>query len=441
MESISKEKSFWIMIGLVIAAILAFLLFNAAQVPPGLAAETRIVPITRIVPVTELVPIAIEVPQTPYPLPSVQGIRLVPMTVIVEATQAIKIIQVVPVTRIIPITRIIDIPEHIPATQAPPAPPAIPAPTEAPAVPAPTEAPAATEVLPPTAILPTQRPSPILPPGSLFFSAGDFLYQMNLANAEIQIVSSGVLGSEYLAADAYAGKVYLTRWDQPGQILAFNALNPRPVTVYSDGPASGGQGLVIDATSRRLYLGLYYSGVFTLDMNNPNRWVQIVSSNALSPLLGEKGQMAVDHANRHVYFRTAFNGDCGECRYLWRVDFNGENLVKLFRANGGDALALDLAARKLYFSELPGDYTIKRANLDGSNVETLLTIPPPYQYCRTMALDLPNHKMYLSLFSTENSGWRAIARANTDGTGFEILYQILGNSASEASGGMALLTP
>ena len=83
----------------------------------------------------------------------------------------------------------------------------------------------------------------------------------------------------------------------------------------------------------------------------------------------------IDSANHHIYFRTAFNGDCGLCRYIWRVNFDGTNLTKIIPANGGDALALDLTEHKMYFSDVPGNYTVKRANSDGSGLETILTAP------------------------------------------------------------------
>jgi hypothetical protein len=178
-----------------------------------------------------------------------------------------------------------------------------------------------------------------------------------------------------------------------------------------------------------------------MDLNRPGNWTRLVDPGALSPMIGQRGQLQVDPANRHIYFRTAFNGDCGECRYIWRVNYDGSNLIKIIKANGGDALALDLSARKMYFSDVPVNRVIKRANLDGSGVETILTLSAPYDFCRTLAIDLPNQKIYLSLLSDSNSTWRAIARANLDGSNFEILYEFSGNSNTDMVGGMTILTP
>jgi hypothetical protein len=212
--------------------------------------------------------------------------------------------------------------------------------------------------------------------------------------------------------------------------------------VFSDGPGYGGQGLAIDPTGNKMYLGLYYQGVYARNVNTASNWIRLVDSASLYPLLGQRGQLQIDSVNRHIYFRTAYNGDCGLCRYIWRVNFDGTNLIKIIPANGGDALALDLTEQKMYFSDVPGNYTVKRANLDGSGLETVLTIPAPYRFCRSLVLDVARKKMYLSLYDEGNSyKGRAIARANMDGSGFEILSQISGNTASEVNGGIALFLP
>jgi hypothetical protein len=191
-----------------------------------------------------------------------------------------------------------------------------------------------------------------------------------------------------------------------------------------------------------MYLGIYYAGVYVMKMDQAGDWNQLVDSSALSPMLGQRGQLQIDPAKRQIYFRSAFNGECGECRYNWRVDFDGNNLTKIIQANGGDALALDLSEQKMYFTDYPGDYTIKRANLDGSAVKTLLTLPEPYRFCKIMVLDVPHRKMYLSLYNNGSpSDKRAIARANLDGSDYEILAQLIGTNGDEVTGGIALYLP
>ena len=352
-------------------------------------------------------------------------------------------------------------PTAIPAT-------AIPAPTLAPASnPTPTSMPIPTSSATPTS-LPTPKPgvvvttpTPILPAAAarveltpqsaegLYFVRGDILYQMNLDGSDLRTVTQGLQNNTELAIDSIHRKIYAGRWDQPAQILVFD-LDARDLKVFSDGPGDGGQGLAIDPAGQKMYHGLYYGGVYAMGMNPVGAWTQLVDPASLDPMYGQRGQLQVDPVNRHIYFRSTFNGECGLCRYIWRVGFDGEGLVKIIQANsGGDALALDLTEQKMYFCDELGNITatyndtVKRANLDGSAVETLLTIPKPYRLCTSMALDVAHQKMYLNLSSDDDDGYRgkAIARANMDGSGFEILHTLAGNTTGEVSGYLALFLP
>ncbi len=288
---------------------------------------------------------------------------------------------------------------------------------------------------------PTLTPPSTSSSGGVYFSVYDTLYRMDLDGSNLKTISGGVQDSGHFAVDAAQNRLYLSRWGSGRQILAVDLLTQR-VSLVSDGPGDGGQGISVDPASQKMYLGLYYSGVFVLDLKNSAGWQALVSPFQLSPLLGQRGQLRIDAARRQIYFRTAFNGECGECRYIWRVNFDGSNLVKIIPANGGDALALDLSGRKMYFSDVPGDNTVRRANLDGSQEEALFSVPAPYGFIKSMDLDVAHQKIYLSLFNV-GSGYtrRAIARANMDGTGYEILYSTEGNGEVAVSGGLALFLP
>lgn len=200
--------------------------------------------------------------------------------------------------------------------------------------------------------------------------------------------------------------------------------------------------MALDPAGLNLYRGLYYSGVYVMNLNSAGNWTQLVNSASLDPMYGQRGQLQVDPVNRYIYFRSSHNS-CQSCRYIWRVNYDGSALTRIIPANGGDALVLDLTERKMYFTDLPGDYTIKRANLDGSAVETLLTIPGAYHFS-SIALDANSRKMYLSLWNKDSEPQtfkRAIARINMDGSGFEILHTIAGNTGEEVVGEMALYLP
>ncbi|MFZ2424319.1 MAG: LamG-like jellyroll fold domain-containing protein, partial [Anaerolineae bacterium] len=277
----------------------------------------------------------------------------------------------------------------------------------------------------------------------IYFAAGDLLYQMNLDGSDLRIVASGLASNrnQSLFADPLGNTIYANGWDQQAQIKILDA-STGVLTEFSDGPGDGGGGLAVDPVGDKLYEGLYYDGVYALDMNNGS-WTQLVDSDELYPMHGQRGQLQIDPNRRQIYFRTSYNGNCGECRYIWRVGFDGDGLTQIVTANGGDAMALDLSERKMYFSDVPGEGTIKWAYMEpGSSKETLFTLPEPYRYCRAIRLDLENRKMYLNLYN-EDTGYRdrALARMNMDGTGFEILHTLTGNDWLDIHGEMTLLLP
>lgn len=282
----------------------------------------------------------------------------------------------------------------------------------------------------------------------LYFAAGDVLYQMNLDGSGVEAVASGLASrNQGLVADPVHNKIYVGGWSQPTQIQVLD-LTTGNLSAFSDGPGDGGQGIAIDLMGNRMYLGLYYNGVYAMNMGTSGNWTQLVDSAALQPMHGQRGQLQIDPDSQHIYFRTSYNGDCNECRYIWRVGFDGSGLKKVIPANGGDALALDLTERKMYFSDVPGEGTIKRVSMylnpDGSSPEkiTLFTLPEPYRFCRTIQLDVENKKMYLSLYN-EDTVYRdrAIARMNMDGTGFEILHTLTGSDWLDIHGEMTLFLP
>jgi hypothetical protein len=82
-------------------------------------------------------------------------------------------------------------------------------------------------------------------------------------------------------------------------------------------------------------------------------------------------------------------------------------------------LAVHVSAGKLYWVNRGLDYTIWRANLDGSQVEGLLNRPAALG----LALDVPRGKLYWT-----DRGLEHVFRANLDGTGVEDVFP-----AAEAS--------
>ena len=99
---------------------------------------------------------------------------------------------------------------------------------------------------------------------------------------------------------------------------------------------------------------------------------------------------------------------------IQRADIDGSNVEDLVTAGLSEPIdvALDVAEGKMYWTD-QGTDKIQRANLDGSNVEDLITT---LDYPVGLALDLVGRRMYWTDMNTEK-----IQRANLDGSNVEDL--------------------
>lgn len=282
----------------------------------------------------------------------------------------------------------------------------------------------------------------------IYFVAGEQLYRVDTDGNNFTPVCSVPGGAYPLEYDKAHSRILFSRWDNGAELRFFDVLGGTSLNYLNAGPGNGGQGLAYDAAKELYFLGLYYNGLYKLDLALSGSWQHLVTPSDLSPTYGPRGQLDLDPANEKVYFRSTYNGPCDSCRHIWRVDYDGQGLTNIVRANDGDGLDLDLAAGKMYFSDENGisnpppnsGNLIKRANLDGTNIETIFQLNNTrYDYCRTMHLDPVNGKLYMSLLDVE-TGFRdrAIASMNVDGSGFEILVT-LDYSVYGSEGGTALV--
>ena len=108
---------------------------------------------------------------------------------------------------------------------------------------------------------------------------------------------------------------------------------------------------------------------------------------------------------------------------IWRANLDGSSPEALVTTGliSPQSIALDTTAGKMYWTDsgtgapnpLEND-KIQRANLDGSNVETLLTYENFLRVPRGIALDVAGGKMYWTDINRDR-----IRRANLDGSGAE----------------------
>ena len=118
---------------------------------------------------------------------------------------------------------------------------------------------------------------------------------------------------------------------------------------------------------------------------------------------------------------------------IQRANLDGTNVEDLVTTGVGRpyGIALDVAGGKMYWTDR-GTYKIQRANLDGTNVEDLVIsgLSTP----RSIALDVAGGKMYWT-----DSGTDKIQRANLDGTNVEDLvttgFRVPDGIALDVAGG------
>ena len=105
------------------------------------------------------------------------------------------------------------------------------------------------------------------------------------------------------------------------------------------------------------------------------------------------------------------------------ADLNGENIEELLTVSDSypEEITLDLDRNKVYWTN-PGTQTIQRADLDGQNIEYLFDLEDDVHYIHSgprtsIALNLAQGKMYWT-----DSGPRLIQRADLDGQNREVLF-------------------
>ena len=166
--------------------------------------------------------------------------------------------------------------------------------------------------------------------------------------------------------------------------------------------------------------------------------VEVVAGNARSP----RG-IALDLDSRKMYW-TEGGGDVGVRRA--NLDGTGmEDLVSSDRDTRGEGIALDVGNGKIYWIEGYGTTgssdrrgRIRRANLDGTAVENL--IADQSSDLAGLALDVASGKMYWTETARGHDGRVAharIRRASLDGSDVEV-YAELDPAHASALGGIAL---
>ena len=131
--------------------------------------------------------------------------------------------------------------------------------------------------------------------------------------------------------------------------------------------------------------------------------------------------LVVDAAARHIYWTNMGNPKKNDGSIL-RSDLDGKNMISIVPPGGTftpKQLWLEKKGGKLYWSDREG-MRVMRANLDGSNIETLVDTsqgdPRPgrdaTKWCVGIAADAEGGKIYWTQKGDDNAGQGRIFRAN-----------------------------
>ncbi|MGB7346993.1 MAG: DUF4347 domain-containing protein [Pirellulaceae bacterium] len=226
---------------------------------------------------------------------------------------------------------------------------------------------------------------------------------------------NGVLHQKVYWTDNTGNKIF--RSDLDGS-------NVEEVLTSADGVSNPTE-LVVDATSGKFYW-TEFSGGKIKRANLDGTGIETLYS-GLSSTVG----LAIDSGNNMLYWTE--NPLFGGTNKIRRADMDGGGAIEDLPISGllgPSHLELDLAAGKLYWTDDSAG-TIRRADLDGNNIENLVSgLNTP----RGIKLDLANRMMYW----TENppfGGTNKVARANLDGT---IVVEDLITSGLQDPGGIEI---
>jgi DNA-binding beta-propeller fold protein YncE len=171
------------------------------------------------------------------------------------------------------------------------------------------------------------------------------------------------------------------------------------------------------ATARLFFLSASSGQVFSANPDGSDLRV-IVSEGRRIP-----DGIVVDAAAGHLYWTNMGNPTVNDGS-IERSDFDGNNLTHIVPPGGTftpKQLQLDEKNRKLYWCDREG-MRVMRANLDGSNIETLVDTSEGdarpgkviKKWCVGIALDIEGGKLYWTQKGSDNAGEGRIFRANLE---------------------------
>ena len=133
--------------------------------------------------------------------------------------------------------------------------------------------------------------------------------------------------------------------------------------------------------------------------------------------------LVVDSAARHMYWTNMGSLKANDGS-IFRSDLDGKNMITIVAPGGTftpKQIQIEKKTGKLYWCDREG-MRVMRADLDGSNIETLVDTsegdprpgPDARKWCVGIAVDAPGGKFYWTQKGDDNAGQGRIFRANIE---------------------------
>ena len=249
------------------------------------------------------------------------------------------------------------------------------------------------------------------------------IQRANLDGTNIEdIVTGGLAIPLGVALDVAGGKMYWVDWFFTGTIRRANFDGSNVEDIITAG-LENPWNIALDVAGQKIY----WADVVTGKVQRAN----FDGSNVQDIVIGlnKPWDIALDVANEKIYWTDR------DADKIQRANFDGTNIQDIVTAGLEDPsyIALDIVGEKIYWTDTG---KVQRANFDGSNVEGIITagLEDP----RDIALDVAGGKMYWT-----HAEWSAaldaytngkVQRANLDGSNVEDIVTGLHRPAGIALG-------
>ena len=250
------------------------------------------------------------------------------------------------------------------------------------------------------------------------------IQRSSLDGSSVETLSSGY-DTRNIAIDMAAGKIYRTE----GRTIHRSSLDGSNDETLVTGVHL--RSIALDAAAGKIYWGGPYGKIMRADLNGKNTETIITNPDYAAETNANLNYrvdgIAVDVTDGKIYW--AEHGGARDDGKIKCADLNGSNIKTLVSGLGGiPDIALDVEGGKMYWIE---NYdSLKRANLDGTDIETIVSEGAATFWIEDIALDVTDGKIYWADIGNNGASDGSIKRANLDGTNIKtIIPRIYGLQA------------